>query len=65
MEIPAQCGSSTCRYANTVKTPSAARGLQRGEGLTDPGVLCILEVVGQDSFLVLQLLYEKETDVCM
>ena len=63
MEAPAHSRSSVSLYANTVKPPTAG-GPQGGEGLADPAVLRLLEIVRQDSFLVLQLLYENNTGAC-
>lgn len=63
MQVPAHCGGSVSGYADTVKPPSGG-GLQGGEGLADPAVLCFLEIAGQDSSLVLQLLHEGDTEGC-
>lgn len=58
VEVPdGRGGSSVPVNADAV---DAARRSQGGEGLADPAVLRLLEVVGQDSLLVLQLLYEEE-----
>lgn len=56
VQVPAQCGSSISGDVNIVEPPSTG-GSQGGEGLADPAVLCFLEIAGQDSSLVLQLLY--------
>lgn len=55
--VQAQRGRAVCVYANALDAPSAG-GPQGGEGLADPAVLGFLEVVGQDSLLVLQLLHQ-------
>ena len=58
MEVPAGCRSSSLPV--NADAVDSARRSQGGEGLADPAVLRLLEVVGQDSLLVLQLLYEEE-----
>lgn len=58
MEVPAGRGSSS--FPVNADAVDSARRSQGGEGLADPVVLRLLEVVGQDSLLVLQLLYEEE-----
>lgn len=57
MDVPGHHRSPVSVDPNTVKTPS--RSPQGGEGLTDPVVLRILEVVGQNSLLVLEVLENK------
>lgn len=63
MQVPAQCGSTISGYADGVKPPSGG-GAQGGEGLADPVVLGLLEIAGQDSSLVLQLLDTDDTPGC-
>lgn len=58
VEVPAGRGSSS--FPVNADAVDSARRSQGGEGLADPVVLRLLEVVGQDSLLVLQLLYEEE-----
>lgn len=63
--VPAHRGASLVSVnADAVEPPAAAAagGSEGGEGLADPVVLRFLEVVGQDSFLVLQLLEKESTD---
>lgn len=56
MEAPPDRGSISV-HADAVQPP--AGGPQGGEGLADPVVLRLLEVIAQDSPLVLQLLREE------
>lgn len=56
MDVPTHFVSPGFVYVKTVKP--LAGGPQRGEGLADPAVLCFLQITGQDSLLVLQLLHE-------
>lgn len=65
MQVPARRGASLVSVqADAVESPAAAaaRGSEGGEGLADPVVLRFLEVVGQDSLLMLQLLEEESAD---
>lgn len=64
VQVPARRGASLISVkADAVDPPAAsAGGSEGGEGLADPVVLRFLEVVGQDSFLVLQLLEKESTD---
>lgn len=63
MQVPAQSVGAICEHADGVKPPSG-RAAQGGEGLADPAVLGRLEVAGQDSSLVLQLLDTDDTPGC-
>lgn len=66
MQVPAGRGASLVSVqADAVEPPAAAaaaRGSEGGEGLADPVVLRFLEVVGQDSLLMLQLLEKESAD---
>lgn len=55
MEAPH--GEALSVHADAVVSPRG--GPQRRQGLADPVVFCFLEIAGQDSLLVLQLLRTK------
>lgn len=60
VEVPAHRRSSVSGNSQAVKSP--AGGPEGGEGLADPAVPGFVEIVGQDSLLVLQLLQEEGAD---